>query len=376
MPGTDRALRPPIVLLITLLLALLPMTGCGEKKSEAPRPEQPAVPVLLGEATVRRVELTLEQVGTLSANQEVILRTETEGKVVEIAFQEGRPVSKGEVLVRLDAAKVRTGIANLEAQIAELNARLENNLRTLERNRPLLEKRLISRLQFDNLETEIAEVRARIEQARANLAREQVRLADTIIRAPFDGVTGVRTLSPGDYLKIGDPVVTVIDLDPLEISFQVPERYKPKFSLGQTVNLQVAPYPDRIFTGRVSFIAPRGDEATRTFQVKAQVANGERLLSPGLFARVTVVTDVFENAVTVPWESVIQTELETYIYTVQDNIARKVPVRLGRITPQWAQLLDTDLAPGTAVILEGKFAARDGAKVAPKAATTPDGAKE
>jgi RND family efflux transporter MFP subunit len=372
MPGTDRSLLP----LLVLLLALLGPAGCGENKREAPRLEQPAVPVLLGEATTRRVELTLEQVGTLAANQEVTLRSETEGRVVEIAFHEGRPVGKGEVLVRLDAAKVQAGIANLDAQVAELNARLENKLRTLERNRPLLEKKLISRLQFDNLETEIAEVRAQIEQARANLAREQARLADTVVRAPFAGVAGVRTLSPGDYLKVGDPVVTVVDLDPLEISFQVPEKFKPKFALDQTVNLQVAPYPERIFTGRISFIAPRGDEATRTFQVKARVTNGDRLLSPGLFARVTVVTDVFEMAVTVPWECIIQTEQETYLYIVQDSIARKVPVRLGRITSQWAQLLESELTSGTAVILEGKFAARDGAKVAPKAVLAPGGVKE
>ena len=372
MPGTDRALLP----LLAFLLALLPIAGCGERKNEDPRLEQPAAPVLLGEAAARRVELTLEQVGTLDANQDVILRTETEGRVVEIAFHEGRQVVKGEILVRLDDSKVRAGIANFEAQIAELNARLENKQRTLERNRPLLEKKLISRLQFDNLETEIAEVRAQIEQARANLVREHVRLADTIIRAPFDGVAGVRTLSPGDYLKIGDPVVTVVDLDPLEISFHVPEKLKPKLSLEQTVNLQVAPYPDRNFTGRISFIAPRVDEATRTFQVKARVSNSERLLSPGLFARVTVVTDVFENAVTVPWESIIRTEQETYIYVVEDEIAHKAPVRLGQITPQWAQLLDTDLAPGTAVILEGKFATRDGMKVAPKAAAKSVDAKE
>lgn len=373
MPATDRPLLP---LLLALLCALLLLGGCGEKKSAAPRQEPPAVPVLLGEVTARQVEMILEQVGTLTASHDVTLRSESEGRVVEIAFREGQPVRQGEVLVRLDAAKVRADLANLEAQLTELGARLENKLRTLERNRPLLEKRLISRLQFDNLETEIAEVRAQIEQARANLLREQARLADTVVRAPFAGVAGVRTLSPGDYLKIGDPVLTVVDLDPLEISFQVPEKFKPKFALEQTVNLQVAPYPERNFTGRISFIAPRVDEATRTFQVKAQIANADHLLSPGLFAKVSVVTDVFANAVTVPWESIIQTEQETYLYTVQENIARKVPVRLGRITPQWAQLLDSDLAPGSAVILEGKFASRDGAKVAPKTAAAPAAARE
>jgi RND family efflux transporter MFP subunit len=168
----------------------------------------------------------------------------------------------------------------------------------------------------------------------------------------------------------------VVDLDPLEISFQVPEKFKPKFSYGQTVNLQVAPYPERTFTGQLSFIAPRVDEATPTIQVKARVANGVRQHSPRRLAPVTVVTDVFEKSVTVPWESVIQTEQETYLYVVQDGIARKVPVRLGQITPQWAQLLDTDLTAGAAVILEGKFATRDGSKVAPKSPATPATAKE
>ena len=370
MSATDRTLLR-LVLILVLLLG-----GCGEKKSEAPRPEPPAVPVLLGEVTAREVELVLEQVGTLTASHDVTLRSESEGRVVEIAFREGQPVRKGEVLVRLDAAKVRASIVNFEAQITELDARLENKLRTLERNRPLLEKKLISQLQFDNLETEIAEVRAQIAQARANLVGEEARLADTVIRAPFAGVAGVRTLSPGDHLKVGDPVLTVVDLDPLEISFQVPEKFKPKFSLGQTVNLQVAPYPDRTFSGRISFLSPRVDESTRTFQIKAQVDNAEHMLSPGLFARVTVITDVFAEAVTVPWESIIQTELETYLYTVHDNVARKVPVRLGRITPQWAQLLDSELAPGSAVILEGKFASRDGGRVAPKSPAAPGGAKE
>lgn len=365
MAATDRALT----LLLALLLALL-LVGCGEQKNEAPRLEQQAVPVLLGETAVRHVELTLEQVGSLTASQEVTLRSETEGRVVEIAFQEGRPVHQGMVLVRLDASKVEASIANLQAQLSELNARLENKLRTLERNRPLLEKRLISRLQFDNLETEIAETRAQLEQARANLTLEQVRLADTLIRAPFDGVAGVRTLSPGDYLKEGDPVVTVVDLDPLEISFRVPEKFKPKFSLDQTVNLQVAPYPGQLFSGHISFIAPGVDEATRTFQVKARVANDDHLLSPGLFARATVVTDSFANAITVPWESIIQTEQETYLYIVEDEVARKVPVRLGQITPEWVQLLDSELAAGTPVVLEGKFASRDGAKVAPKSTPT------
>jgi membrane fusion protein, multidrug efflux system len=364
-------------LLIFFLAALTPIfSACGSAQTEEVKREPPPVPVILGEAEARRVELTLDQVGTLSAAQEVTVRAETDGRVVEIAFAEGREVRRGEVLVRLDTEKTRVGIVALEAQIQELNARLHNKVRTLERNRPLLEQKLISRLHFDNLETEIAEIEAQIEQGRANIAREKVLLGYATIRAPFGGVTAARTISPGAYLRAGDPVVTVVDLDPLEISFQVPERFKPRITFDQPVILRVDSYPSREFTGRISFISPMIDVGTRTFQVKAQVDNTDHLLNPGMFARVRVVTEVFEEALIVPWESVIQTESETYIYTIQDDLARKIPVRLGVVTPEWAQLFDAGLSPGDPVILEGKFAVRDGAKVAPKRSAPAGVAKE
>jgi membrane fusion protein (multidrug efflux system) len=104
----------------------------------------------------------------------------------------------------------------------------------------------------------------------------------------------------------------------------------------------------------------------RSFQVKAKVENIPPLLNPGMFAHVKMITDVHEEALTVPWESVIQTETETYIYVVEGEVARKVPLHTGKITNEWAEILDTNLLPGTTVILEGKFAVKDGAKVAVK----------
>lgn len=360
--------RIRLSLLLLVAVAVL-STGCSDSDTQDVRQESPAVPVILGEAQTRRVELILEQVGTLAANQDVTLRAESEGRVVNIAFQEGREVARGDLLVQLDSERIEAAILSLQARMAELNARLHNQLRTLERNRPLVERNLISQLQFDNLETEILETRSQIDGVQANLAQERTRLADTRIRAPFAGVVGARTLGVGDYLRPGDAVVSVVDLDPLEISFQVPEALKPKLSLGQGVSLRVAAYPQQVFEGVISFIAPRIDISTRTFQVKAQIDNAERLLSPGMFARVEVITDVFEQALTVPWESVIRTEEDTYVYTVEDNLARRVPIRLGRITANWAQVLEGDLAPGAPVILEGKFAARDGMRVAPQTVT-------
>jgi membrane fusion protein (multidrug efflux system) len=347
---------------ILILGFILP--GCTEKnKEQVNKKLEKGTPIITGKASTRRVEYALNQVGTLEASQEVTLRSEIEGSVVEILFSEGRKVNKSEVLVRLDAAKIHADIRNLEARIEELRIRLSNKNRTLERNRSLVAQDLVSRQQFDNLETEIEETKSQIIQAKADLARQKERLSYTVIKAPFAGIAGVRTFSKGHYLKVGDQVVTIVDLDLLEITFQVPEKFKSRLFIGQDVILKVDAYPEKTFKGKVFFISPQVDLNLRTFQVKAKVVNTPPLLNPGMFAHVKMITDVHEKALTVPWESVIQTESETYLYVVEGEVAKKVPVRTGKITNEWAEILDTNLLPGTTVILEGKFAVKDGMKV-------------
>jgi len=355
----DTAIRTSLAVVLILSLALL---GCKKKEAEKKK-EIRAVPVIIGEVSSRNVEYELDQVGTLEASHEVTLRSAIEGHVTDILFEEGREVKKGEILVTLDAAKIQAEIRNLEARMEQLKIRLENKKRTLQRYAPLIKKDLISQQQYDDLLSETKEIDAEIIQAKANLARQKELLSYTVIKAPFDGVAGARNFSVGHYLKVGDPVVAIVTLDPLEIAFHAPEKFKSDIFVGQDVVLRVDPHPDRSFTGKIFFISPRVDVDTRSFLVKARVSNNKPLLNPGMFARVRVITEVHEKALTIPWESVIQTEEETCIYVVEGEVARKVVVRLGKTTPEWAEILTADLSPGTPVILEGKFAVKDGTKV-------------
>lgn len=355
-----RSLRYAFV--AVMVLAFL-FPGCRDRKSDIQK-EAAAVPVITGKVSTRRVEYTLNQVGTLEASQEVTIRSEIEGRVIDILFEEGKDVRKSEVLVRLDAAKIRAEIRNLKARIEQLEIRRDNKNRSLERNRPLVMQDLVSRQHFDDLETEIKEIKAEIVQVKAALCRQRELLSDTVIRAPFDGVAGARELSVGHYLKAGDSVVMVVALDLLEMTFRVPEKFKGNLFVGQDVLLKVAPYPEGTFTGRVFFIDPKVEVNTRTFQVKATVENSQGLLNPGMFARVEVITEIHERALTVPWESVIKTETETYIYVVDGGVARKVPVHLGKVTNEWAEVLDTEVLAGATVIVEGKFSVRDGVRIA------------
>ena len=345
-----------------LFFSLSILSACKDNKVKTDRSEQ-SYPVVCGKATIRQVKYVIHQVGTLKASQKVSLRTEVEGKVTEILFKEGGYTEKGSILVRFNDIKLKAEIRNLEARIDQFRIRLDNKKRALTRKKPLVKKDLVSQLQFDDLKAEIKEIEAMIAQVKANLVSQKEILSDMIIRAPFDGFLGVRNISVGAYLKKGEPVVTVVDLDPLEISFQAPEKYKPDLFTGKQALLTVDSHPDKVFKGILSFIAPEVDVNTRTFQVKARVENQENLLNPGMFARVRVVTAIHKDAVTAPWESIIQTEAETYLYTVEGNLARKVPIRLGKVNNQWAEILDGKLGSESRVILEGKFAVKDGSRI-------------
>ncbi|MFO7963936.1 MAG: efflux RND transporter periplasmic adaptor subunit [Desulfobacterales bacterium] len=333
--------------------------GPGHAQQAAPQ----GVPVTVGTVSPMRIEYTLQQVGTLAASRDVMLRSRTQGRVTEILFEEGRPVKKDEVLVRIDDAKIIAEIENLKAHIDQLEIRLENKRRSLERNRSLVEQDLISREMYDNLQTEINEIKAQITQVKAGLAQQEERLADTVIRAPFEGVAGPRTFSVGHYLGIGDPVVSIVDLDALEIAFKVPEIYKPRVEPGQEVHLAVDAYPGKNFIGEIFFIDPEVAVDTRAFLVKARVDNSENALNPGMFARAELVTEVHEEAPTVPWESIIQTENETYLYGIEGNNAKKYVVRLGKITGPRAEILEPLLNPGQSIILEGKYSVKDGSEI-------------
>ena len=340
------------------------LAGCGSEKEQKKQVvKQRDVIVTTASVAKRKVVYTLEQVGDLRSGEEAMLRAQAAGAVAEILFKQGAGVKKGDVLVRLDDAKTRAEIRNLKARIEQLKVRLAFQQKTLQRNRNLLKRSAIPQQQFDQLASEVKETELAISQVQADLARRKELLTETVIRAPFSGVVGAKIISLGDYLKIGDQVVQVVVLDPLEIGFNVPERYKSKLFAGQKVGLKVASEPDRSFEGSIFYISPMVDVRTRTFLVKAKVDNRERRLNPGMFARVSLVTDVHSDARAVPWSSVIQTENESFVYLVRDGKAVKTPIRLGKVTTEWAEVLEPALKAGEAVIVEGKYAAKDKGKV-------------
>ena len=353
-----------VIGLIILLAAAAVVFSRGEKnKPQATARENKPVPIITGTADTQSIDYVLHQVGTLIASREVTIRTETPGKVVGILFKEGGDVGRGDLLVRIDDVKIKAEIQNLQGKVEQLQVRLKNRQKSLERNRALVEQNLVSEEKFDDMLTEIDELKSQILQSEASLNRLKESLSDTLIRAPFDGTAGSRNFSIGHYLKVGDPVVSLVDLNTLEIEFKVPEKYKRNLLLDQDVNLSVDAYPDTAFKGRISFIDPVVDQVTRTFLIKARVPNQDHRLSPGMFVRAELITETRADALTVPWESVIQTETETYVYSTDGKTAKKHLIKLGKVVENRAEIIEPTIAKGDSVIVEGKFAVKDGATV-------------
>jgi membrane fusion protein (multidrug efflux system) len=295
--------------------------GCGKKASTGPAAAvAPKQPVEVINISRRDLVESLSLVGSLAANETAQLRAEISGQVRSVQFQEGDHVTKDQVLVKIDDAELRAQLAQAEASfhLAELN---------LKRSENLSEARSMSQAEADRFRSEHASASAAVSLLR-------VRVAKTEIKAPFDGVVGARTISPGDYITAATVITTLDDLSRLKIDFQVPERFTSKVKPGTTFTVR-AQTPSGVATaaGEVYFISSVIDRSTRSSQVKGYVTGHPAGFQPGMFAGIDLVLEVHRGVLTVPEGAVLTTTAGTQIIIVKDKggekVAEFVSVQLG-----------------------------------------------
>ncbi|MFO1435879.1 MAG: efflux RND transporter periplasmic adaptor subunit [Gammaproteobacteria bacterium] len=258
---------------------------------------------------------TLRVTGNLVASESVTLRPEVAGRIASISFEEGQPVQAGQVLVTLDAAE-------FEAQVASSAAATRLWELKFERARDLLARNVMSQQEYD-------ETQASLKEARARLELDKVRAGKTVIKAPIAGVLGLRKVSSGDYVQIGDPLVSLAAIDPLKLDFSVPERYASTVTAGQAISITVPAFPGLEFQGKVYAVDPQLDEAGRSLRARGRIANIDGKLRPGMFAQVAVVVARRENALWIPEEAIVPRGGEQYVFRVDDNKALLTRVVIG-----------------------------------------------
>lgn len=346
----------------TLLLAASAVLSCGgESAAGGEGNGRAGVDAVVARVDTIRVEI--RSVGSLEADQRVEMAAEAAGRITSIAFREGEAVRRGRVLLRVDERKLAAEVDAGEAALARTEREAKNLERQVERNRALLEAGAISPQAFDDLETAYETALSRAEEARAGLAVARARLEEAMIRAPFDGTVGAREVDVGDYVSAGDPLFVLVDDDPLEIEFRVPERYSARLERGSPVRLTLSSHPDRPFEGEVTFISPVVDVQSRTVALKAAVPNPERELRPGQFANVVLGLELRPDAVLVPEAAVVPRAGRTLVFIVRGGRAVQREVALGERAGGRVEVL-AGVAGGDTVIVAGQQRIGDGSAVA------------
>lgn len=350
--GKNRKRRLILAGLVVLLLmagATILWLGGQSDGGQAPAPRQ--VPVQVTEVEVRTLQEGLRGIGTLRALAEVVISSEVAGRVESVLFEEGSPVEAGQVLVTLEDEKLRRQLAASDSVLEAARVRVANLERSFERQQRLVEQGLVSEEEFEQVRTDLDAARAEMAQLQAQVELVREQLQDTEIRAPFAGTISERLVDPGAYVSPGDPLAHLYQLDPLEISFSVPERFAGRIAEGQPVSVTTAAYPDRSFDGQVSYLSPSIDEATRTLGVKARVPNLDKQLKPGAFATALVTVGERKNPV-VPSEALVATRTGYMVFVVEDGRARARDVETGLRREAEVEITE-GLNPGELVVRSG-----------------------
>jgi membrane fusion protein (multidrug efflux system) len=314
----------------------------------APAAKGGGVPVKV--TTVRTGPITEEisAVGTLLANESVMMRPERDGRITEIRFSEGQLVRKGDRLVLLDTAEI-------EAQLAAVSSELTLNRSRMKRAEELHEKKFISAQALDD-------AREGLNQSVARQAEVKARLDKSTVTAPFEGVAGLRQVSPGAYVKAGQDIARLEGIGTLKLDFRVPELYVGRIRQKQDVVVRLDAYADESFKGEIYAIEPAVEEASRTVLLRARVPNPGTRLKPGMFARVALVLDTRDNAVIIPEQALVPQGKDRFVYRLSDGKAVMEKVELGLRRPGEVEIRQ-GLSAGQTIIVDGQLRLRDGAPV-------------
>jgi multidrug efflux system membrane fusion protein len=317
----------------------------------------PPIQVSIAEAKSEVVPNLLTAVGDLAAVHQVNVTSDVSGRITDILFKAGSEVKAGAPLVQLYDAPEQADLANYKAQVkvAELS---------LDRAKQLAARQFGPQATVDSAQ-------AAYDQANAGISRTEAVISQKLVRAPFDGVLGVRHVEVGQYLTAGTQIVTLTDLSLIYANFTVTEKDSGTLKVGQTVRLVVDAYPGRVFEGKITTIEPQISSDTRNIRVQATLDNPDHVLKPGMFATTTVVLPDKPAVVTVPETAVDYTLYGDSVYLIHEEKAQdgktnltavRTFVRTGDRVKGRAVIQD-GVKPGDRVVAVGQLKLQSGAAV-------------
>lgn len=357
-------------------LLLVTFTSCKKEKV------QEGIPVVVEKAGVQDVEIYGDYVGRIRARQFVEVRARVEGYLEKMLFEEGKRVSRNQILFIINQDLYRAHVDKASAQLKKDQAQELKTARDLERLRPLYEQNAASQLDLDNAVAAYESARANVAMSKADLAQAELELGYTIVRSPIDGYIGERSADIGTLVGPGSKslLATVVSSDTVLVDFSLTaldylRSQQRNVRLGEqdatrswqpsiTVTLaDNSVYPEK---GLVDFAEPQVDPKTGTFGVRAELANPDHKLLPGQFTKVKLLLDVRENAVVVPIRAVAIEKGGAHVYVMRrDWTAEKRFIETG---PEFGNyiVVERGLGPDEMIVTEGYHKLTPGVLLAPQ----------
>ena len=293
------------------------------------------------------LENRLFSTGNVLAIQEINLSAEASGVITRLNMQEGAEVRRGQLLVKINDN-------NLVPQLSQTKYALELMEQNAARQQTLFERGGSSQEEFDTIQIELNKLKTEVEILEAQIRR-------TEIRAPFDGILGLKYVDIGAYITPTTRIATLQDLSNMVVDFAVPERYAQQVRIGNEIRFTVQG-TDSVFTARVYAQEPQVDTRTRTIQVRAATTNEGRLLRPGAFATIDLVLDESDTALIVPSIALIPDMGAYKVYKYDNGTVVSVPVDIGSRTPTGVQIIN-GIAAGDTILVSGLLQVQDGMPV-------------
>lgn len=275
--------------------------------------------------------------GTLISNEEVDIRSEISGKITKILFEEGRFVKENDLLIKINDSELQATLKKNRSR--EMLARDREF-----RYKQLLEKSLTSQQEYDVALSELNSVLADIEFTEAQIAK-------TEIRAPFDGIIGLRSVSVGSYISPSTKIVTLQNVNPIKVDFSVPQKYSSLLRQGKSIIINL-PSTNKSYNGVIYALEPKIDLSTRTVQVRAQIPNTKHELTPGAYVEIYIILEDISNAIMVPTDVVIPDVRGEYVFVNKNGFAIPQKVETGIRTENEIQILN-GLNMGDSLIVSG-----------------------
>ncbi|MBI3492913.1 MAG: efflux RND transporter periplasmic adaptor subunit [Acidobacteria bacterium] len=366
------------------LLALIPAAlalGCDRMSGQSARPATAGGPaggrgrggqtVAVQTTTVQRISVQrqVDLAGTLLSPDQAKISSEVAGIIRDVPVQLGSEVKAGDVLVRLDPRELQLALDRAESALRQVEAQLgidrsqnrqpppdeqiasvrqaianrDDARAAFARAQQLNGRGLLSQVDRDTAETRlkvtdanfqaaidtVRSLKASLQDRRAAFELAQKKLGDAVVKAPVAGSVAERLVQPGEYIRENTPVATIVQMHPLKLKTAIQEKHASLIRVGQAVEFFVEAFPDRKFTGRIAYVSPAVDQATRTFPVEAIVENMDRQLKPGFFAKGVVQTRMDSSVMAAPEDTISTLAGVSTVYVIENGTARQQQVTLG-----------------------------------------------